>query len=172
MGIFFHWGCHNKNTVNWVGKQKAFISQNSGSGESKIETQADLLDEDLLSWLDHCLFLVSSHGRGRDYFPHISSFFKKRFYLFMRNRGRDTGRGRSKLPVGSQRQDSIPGLRDHILNTLSRRQMFNHRATQVPQEVQFKLPQTWPRVLEFELESLLCHELRKLFAGSRGGPAV
>ena len=30
-------------------------------------------------------------------------------------RGRDTGRGRSRLHVGSPTWDSIPGLQDHIL---------------------------------------------------------
>ena len=38
-----------------------------------------------------------------------------RFYLFIherhRERGRDIGRGRSRLPVGSLMQDSIPGPR-------------------------------------------------------------
>ena len=38
-------------------------------------------------------------------------------------RGRDTGRGRSRLPVGSPMWDSVPGPWDHTLN---RRQMFNH----------------------------------------------
>ena len=47
------------------------------------------------------------------------------FYLFMRDteRGRDIGRGRSRLPVGSPMQDSIPGPWDH---DLSQRQILNH----------------------------------------------
>ena len=58
--------------------------------------------------------------------------FFLRFYLFMRDteRGRDTGRGRSRLPVGSLMWDLIPGPQDH---DLSRRQMLNHWATQVSQ---------------------------------------
>ena len=40
-------------------------------------------------------------------------FFKHFIYLFMR--GRDTGRGRSRLHAGSPRWDSILGLRDHAL---------------------------------------------------------
>ena len=59
-------------------------------------------------------------------------FLKKDFiYLFMRDtkRVRDIGRGRSRLPVGSPMQNSIPGLWDHAL---SPRQMLNHWATQVP----------------------------------------
>ena len=40
-------------------------------------------------------------------------------YLFMRDthreRGRDTGRGRSRLHVGSPTRYSIPGLQDHAL---------------------------------------------------------
>ena len=45
--------------------------------------------------------------------------FLKRFYLFIhqrqRERGRDTGRGRSRLYSGSPMWDSIPGLQDQIL---------------------------------------------------------
>ena len=47
------------------------------------------------------------------------SSFKKRFYLFIL---RDTGRGRSRLQVGSPMQDFIPEFQDHAL---SRRQMLN-----------------------------------------------
>ena len=54
-------------------------------------------------------------------------FFFLRFYLFMRDRGRDTGRGRSRLHAGSLMWDSIPGLQNHALG---RRQVFNHWATQ------------------------------------------
>ena len=42
-------------------------------------------------------------------------------------RGRDTGRGRSRLHAGSLMQDSISEPRDHAL---SQRQMPNHWATQ------------------------------------------
>ena len=41
------------------------------------------------------------------------NFFKKRFYLFIHRdteRGRDTGRGRSRLHAGSLTWDSIPGV--------------------------------------------------------------
>ena len=40
-----------------------------------------------------------------------------------RERGPDTGRGRSRLHAGSPMRDAIPGPRDH---DLSRRQMLNH----------------------------------------------
>ena len=39
-----------------------------------------------------------------------------------RERGRDTGRGRSRLHVGSPTRDSIPGLQDHALD---QRQVLN-----------------------------------------------
>ena len=39
-----------------------------------------------------------------------------------RERGRDTGRGRSRLHAGSPMWDLIPGLQDHALG---RRQMLN-----------------------------------------------
>ena len=57
---------------------------------------------------------------------HLLPLFK-RFYLFMR--GRDIGRGGSRLPAGTLTQDSISGPQDY---NLSQRQMLNHRATQVP----------------------------------------
>ena len=52
-------------------------------------------------------------------------FFKDFIDLLMRDteRGRDTGRGRSKVPMGSLMWDLIPGPRDH---TLRQRQMLNH----------------------------------------------
>ena len=42
-------------------------------------------------------------------------FFKDFIYLFMRDieRGRETGRGRSRLHAGSLTWDSTPGLQDH-----------------------------------------------------------
>ena len=58
----------------------------------------------------------------------VDIFFK---YLFIHERcierGRDIGRGRSRLPAGSPVQNSIPGPRDH---DLSHRQMLNDLATQ------------------------------------------
>ena len=58
-------------------------------------------------------------------------FFFLRFYLLIHERhterGRDTGRGRSRLHAGSPMWDLIPGPRDHAP---SRRQMLNHWATQ------------------------------------------
>ena len=57
--------------------------------------------------------------------------FKDFTYLFMRDTHReaDTGKGRSRLRVGSLIRDSIPGPRDHVP---SQRQMLNHWATQAP----------------------------------------
>ena len=63
-----------------------------------------------------------------------------------RERGRDTGRGRSRLPAGSPTGDSIPGLQDH---DLSQRQMLNYRATQVPQVCQFQLKKNKESLLGF-----------------------
>ena len=53
-----------------------------------------------------------------------SVFFKKKKFIYERDRerGRDTGRGRSRLPVGSLMWDSILGPRGH---DLSGRQMLN-----------------------------------------------
>ena len=59
----------------------------------------------------------------------IFKFFKKIMYLFIherprgpRERGRDTGRGGSRLP-GSLMRDSTLGLQDHALSS---RQTLNH----------------------------------------------
>ena len=89
------------------------------------------------------------HREGRHLFPSRGNFQKRspplmdceihlqgdlfflRFYLFMRDthteRGRDIGRGRSRLPTGSPMRDSIPGLQDH---DPSQRQM--HLTTEPP----------------------------------------
>ena len=68
------------------------------------------------------------------HFHLINTLFKKKFfffiYLFMethRERGWDTGRGRSRLPAGSLMRDSVPAPQDH---DLSPRQMLNSWATQ------------------------------------------
>ena len=53
-------------------------------------------------------------------------FFLKILFIFHERhteRGRDTGRGRSRLPEGSPIWDSIPGHQDH---DLSQRQTLNH----------------------------------------------
>ena len=64
----------------------------------------------------------------------LKYFFLKIFiYLFMRDtereRGRDTGRGRSRLHAGSLMWDSNPGLQDHALG---QRQVPNRWATRDP----------------------------------------
>ena len=61
-----------------------------------------------------------------EYLKHVWILFLKKDYLFIykweTERGRDTGRGRSRFLVGSLMWDLIPGLRDH---NLSQRQMLN-----------------------------------------------
>ena len=71
-------------------------------------------------------------------YEHISFFFNDLFIYSSethRERGRDTGRGRSRLPAGSLMRSSILGPQDH---NLSQRRTFNHWATQVPQNL-FKM---------------------------------
>ena len=48
-------------------------------------------------------------------------------YLFIHERHRETGRGKSRLPAGSLLWDSIPGPWDHAL---SQKQMLSHWAIQ------------------------------------------
>ena len=60
---------------------------------------------------------------------YINVSFKDFIYLLKRDtereKGRDTGRGRSRLHARSLIWDSIPGLQDHTLN---QRQMLDHWA--------------------------------------------
>ena len=77
----------------------------------------------------HCKYTYPMILLNSDHF-----FFFLRFYLFIlrdthTERGRDTGRGRSRLRAGSLMGDSIPGSQDH---TLSQRQTLNCWTTQVP----------------------------------------
>ena len=62
-----------------------------------------------------------------DMFAYLFNFFFKDVFIHETQRGRDTGRGRSRLPARSPMWDSIPGPREH---DLSWRQTFNHWATQ------------------------------------------
>ena len=59
--------------------------------------------------------------------PDLFLFLFLRFYSFIhqrcRERGRDIGRGRSRLPAETPKQNSIPGPWDHAL---SQRQTLNH----------------------------------------------
>uniref|UniRef100_A0A8C0MUG6 Non-selective voltage-gated ion channel VDAC3 n=2 Tax=Canis lupus TaxID=9612 RepID=A0A8C0MUG6_CANLF len=64
-------------------------------------------------------FSAGGHKVGLGF--ELESFFFKIIYSL--EIGRDTGRGRSRLPSGSLMQDSIPGPQDHHLN---RRQTLNH----------------------------------------------
>ena len=74
--------------------------------------------------------------------PHLIMFFKRFIYLFMRDpeRGKDTGRGRNRLPVGNLMHDSIPGPGEQ---DLSRRQMLNHWATHMPPPPFLKADWRW-----------------------------
>ena len=62
--------------------------------------------------------------------PNIILIFLKILFIYSWERGRDTGRGRSRLPTRSPTWDLISGPRDL---DLSQRQTLNHWATQVPQ---------------------------------------
>ena len=66
------------------------------------------------------MFFVAFLGQDLDLIFFVSLFFFKRFYLFIherhRERGRDIGRGRSRLSSGSLMWDSIPGPWDHDLS--------------------------------------------------------
>ena len=86
-----------------------------------------------------CYRTNSNKNLTQDYAQHTWNFFL-RFDLFIhetqRERGRDTGRGRSRLNAGSPMWDLIPGAQDH---TLSRRQTLKHWATQASPYLEFIL---------------------------------
>ena len=58
---------------------------------------------------------ILDYGGGHDVITKIFFFFFLRFYLFIHERDRDTGRGRDRLHAGSSAWDSIPGPQDHTL---------------------------------------------------------
>ena len=86
----------------------------------------------------------------------LSFFFKDFIYLFMIDRGRDTGRGRSRLHAGSPMWDSIPGLQDH---TLGQRQAPNHWATQGSLRLKFFSATRWSRSLGWETN--ICRRMER-----------
>ena len=62
-------------------------------------------------------------GNEENYIRCIFKRLLKNLLMRDTERGRDLGRGISRLPAGSLMQDSIPGLPDHAL---SQKQMLNH----------------------------------------------
>ena len=86
-------------------------------------------------------FSWDTHGNSKFFIKYsLTKQFKKRFNLFIHERhterGRDTGRGRSRPHAGSLMWDSIPGPHDHAL---SQRQVLNRWATQASQQNNFVL---------------------------------
>ena len=70
------------------------------------------------------LIVAESPSSNRELMDTFFFFFKILFiHERQRERGGDTGRGRSRFPVGSPMQDLISGSRDH---SLSPRQTLNH----------------------------------------------
>ena len=88
-----------------------------------------------LSWYWYCPSLLSFCSHLSDI---NSRFLKKILFILERHteRGRDIGRGKSKLPEGSPLWDSIPGPQDQ---DPSWRQTLNCWATQSPEIHHFKL---------------------------------
>ena len=88
-----------------------FLNVIKGIYEKSI---ANILNSERLS-----VFFLRSRTRQRCLLSSLLFFFifMILFILFMRNteRGRDTGRGRSRLHAGSPTWDLIPGLQDHAL---------------------------------------------------------
>ena len=69
------------------------------------------------------------------YFYVLKDFIYSFIHERHRERGRDLGRGRSRLLTGSPMWDSTPESRDHAL---SQRQMLNRWATQASQKTSFR----------------------------------
>ena len=121
-----------KSPVVWVPRRRTeewgrgwwgHLGPGSGVVEPSIFISFASVFSHLLS--QRCSFLFSDAFQFLVFF-----FFFKIIYLFVRDnreRGRDTGRRRSRLPVGSQIWDSIPGPWDH---NPSQRQTFSPWAIQ------------------------------------------
>ena len=78
----------------------------------------------------HTPILASIHLMSDTFYLFLKRFFFIYSWEIHTERGRDTGRGRSRLHAGSPMWDSIPGPQDHAL---SQRQTLNHWATQASQ---------------------------------------
>ena len=87
-------------------------------------------------WFPLCLEVLTSMSLYRSWQESWFNLFKDFIYLFVyerhRKRGRDIGRGRSRLSARSPMWDLIPGPWDH---TLSQKQTLNHWAIQVPRKL-------------------------------------
>ena len=100
------------NSINaWT---KARPQHSSCKGNLSPESDSLFASLSLPSLSLHLLLLLS-----------LCFFFKILFIYYDRHRerGRDIAKGRSRIPMGSLMQDSIPGPQDH---DLSQRQMLNH----------------------------------------------
>ena len=104
----------NTHVLGNYGISKSFLRigmEGVDSGERKETTEKNFQAKKRVLWF---------------FFLSFFFLFKIFIYLFMRDtegeRGRDTGRGRSRLHAGSLTWDLIPGLQDHYL---SQRQMSN-----------------------------------------------
>ena len=76
-----------------------------------------------------CFYILWPKQSSSNLCMNCSVFLKILFICsWETQRGRDIDRRRSRLPVGSPMQDSIPGPWDH---NSSQREMLNHWATQV-----------------------------------------
>ena len=96
----------NTHVLGNCGISKSFLRigmEGADSGERKETTEKNFRAKKRVLWFFFLSFF----------------FFKIFIYLFMRDtegqRGRDTGRGRSRLHAGSPMWHSIPGLQDHAL---------------------------------------------------------
>ena len=145
----FYSGKRSSRRGSWCLNHSAFLSMSSlappqtvlsgplwQQGDFPSQFQSPVLPRNLITgkeekvyWTGSLILKISSRC-----LPSRKSFFVfQRFYLFIHERhterGRDIGSGRSRLPEGSPRWDSIPGPWDH---NLSQRQTLNHWATQAP----------------------------------------
>ena len=89
-----------------------------------------------LSWRLHTSGIYVRYTRKVHY------FFKNIYFIHERHRERgwDTGRGRSRLPAGNPMWDSIPGPWDHSLN---RRQMLHDLSHSGAPSIQLLISESW-----------------------------
>ena len=112
----FHYEKVDGRTLPWLSKDLSFHCR------LYLLTVWSWANEQVSDYLPQNQRTSSRSNAMIEYYSHskiMIHLFFKRFYLFVherhRERGRDTGKGRSRLHAGSPMWGSIPGLQDPTL---------------------------------------------------------
>ena len=115
---------------------------------------AALLPSSCWSWVTLLVIVLFNGQWGLCLWPifllSLVAFFKKIFYLFIHGRGRDPGRGRSRLHAGSPMWDLIPGPWGL---SLSRRQALNHWAPPGAPPLLLLMPTSGSQIIYWQISN-------------------